>query len=496
MIIGRTSPNAVYLGQFSGESRSPGLVLTSDSEILPGYGEIPTTFPPSNSLPVAAVGRELSCSPAAQAHTVLSQQPGSITSQKDGPQWAYTYPDTASIKIRRENEFLKPCDKADFVPRVAAMYPLMEVGTGSVKDKFCGTYRMQAGSVVGACRNKPGVHKPKMIPMGCSRRECPEDWPKWDKRAAIRISGLVNGYLNQKYKNQKHLLPGAPGLYLPDHVILSPGRKTIEALVLETERALYRPDRVVIDSQDFYREFWRRYRKHEVAVIDLIGIGGCIPIPHEIRLRSGVKAGEKADREHDVNRYREVLDRADWRDHVKFSPHSHLITDGSYITMTSDELYEKTGWAYRNLGEVYNCEGLVYYLMSHAPAVPGMHNDRALGSFHPSRLAVSGEIRIPVYPKCQACIDDGLPEDECYHVVALIESAEYGRNERGRKELKTWGFQMISQKPYRRTARIKVYRILLPGEKINRAVDPKWQQYYSLEDWAALPPDKKPRRFV
>jgi hypothetical protein len=371
----------------------------------------------------------------------------------------------------------------------------METGTGKVKDQYCGTFKLMPGSIAGACQNHPDEHKPAAIPLGCTRRECPECWPKWARRSGKRISALVNGYLNQKYKDQVQLLPGDPGAYLPDHVMISPGRATVQKLVAETEREISDPGVLVSASNQFHKIFMKKYRKEEARILALLEIAGGISIPHNIRLRSS-KESEKADRANDTNRYREVLDRPDWHDGVKFSPHSHIITDGSYIPMTSDQLYEQTGWIYRNIGEISNLEALVFYLMSHAPVIEDLHNDRPFGTLHPSRLAHVGTTKIPVYPKCPECLAAGIAPEFSEYRVGIIGRVEYDRNDRGRKVLKTWTFEAVTNKPYRRTESIKEYRILLPGERIDRHKEPKWSRYFNLEKWEALPPESKPRQWV
>lgn len=506
MVIGTGTANANRSGQTSGgnspvvpgtptSSDSPGYVtvpietileelhhkrleigsprsLLGNSESLSGNINLPVPLSGEKDSPSLSAGWNETLLPAAQA--------GGSSCHPDTP---IRITDTASINFRRE---IAPFERADFVPHVQLRYPLLEVGTGKIKDEFCGTFKLTPGAIAGACRNNPDGHKPAAIPLGCSRRECPSDWGKWALRAAKRVSGHVNGYLNQKYKNQKNLIPGAPGAYLPDHVMISPGRSTVQRIVAEAEREISRPDMLVADSVDFHRAFWRLYREEEARIIDMLGITGCIAFPHDIRLRSS-KESDKADRAADANRYREVLDREDWNDYVKFSPHSHMVTDGCFIPMTSDELYDKTGWIYRNLGEITNCEALVYYLMSHAPVIAGMHNDRPLGSFHPSRLAHIGTIKIEVYPKCPECIAEGLAPEYSEYVVGIVAAAEYERNDRGRRVLKSWIWEAVTNKPYRRMERMKTYRILQPGERIDRALEPKWSKYYTVEQWAALP---------
>ena len=422
-----------------------------------------------------------------------------------------TYPVTGSIKIRREN--------SDFVPHVSINYPLRESGTGRVKGAYCGTVRAMPGSTIGACKNNPGNHKPLVIPNSCKRRECPECWPHWAKKAGKRVSGVLNGYLDAKYRNQRQLIPDFDIPYSPDHISVHPDRQTITRLVRETELQLLDKDPLHIDPDQFHKLFTKKYRRAVDEILTLMGVSGCVEIEHDIRLMSN-KESDKADRACDANRYREVLDREDWRDHVKFSPHSHIITDGCFIPLNSDELYERTGWTYRNHRVISGVEGLVHYLLSHAPAREGIHNIRYCGTLNKHRLSVVGEITIPVFPKCLDCIKEGIPEKETGYVIAKIETIDYKRNERGRKVLDTWSFSQISNKPVRKTEHIVVYRILAAGEKRGEIArdfrgNPeyipresweklppdkryrfRWKQYYSLEEYAALPGAARPGQWV
>lgn len=428
-----------------------------------------------------------------------------------GARGAIRITDTAPSNFRRKNgifesDEIAPFERADWVPHIIQRYPFLLAGTGRTKDSYCGTFKLTPGAIAGACRNNPDKHKPLVIPLGCTRRECPEDWMKWARRSGKRVSDILNGYFNQKYKNQKKLLPGEPGAYLSDHVVISPGREFVQRITREAENEVSGPGQLVAHSKAFHKAFIRRYRAGLDAHMEMLGITGAVEIFHNVRLKSGAMS-DKADRRCDVNRYREVLDCEGWEDKVKYSPHSHLITDGSFISMTSDEFYEKTGWIYRNYREVTNAAGLVYYLMSHAPAIEGIQNDRRLGTIHPSRLAHVGTITVEVLPKCPECIAEGLDPQYAEYVVGIVAGADYELNDRGRKVLKSWIWEAVTHKPYRQREKIKVYRILLPGEKVDWALEQqlapniegrhysggKWSEYYQVAAWAKKPECDKPR---
>lgn len=447
---------------------------------LPHYVEVPPASLPSYP-PIWPSGHSAANESAREASADQTAVSERYSYQQYSPN---TYPDTGSIKFRREN--------SDFVPHVSVNYPLLEVGTGRVKNEYCGTVRAQAGSTIGACKNNPGKHKPLVIPNSCKRRTCPECWPHWARKAGKRVSVVLNGYLNAKYRDQRKLLPDFDIPYLPDHVSVHPGRGVISRLVRETELQLLDKDPSHIDPDAFHKLFNKKYRIEVDAILEFMGVSGYIEITHDIRLKSD-KESSKADQALDANRYREVLNCEDWRARVKFSPHSHIITDGCFIPLNSDELYERTGWTYRNHRPISGVTGLVYYLLSHAPARDGLHNIRYCGTLNKHRLSVIGEITIPVFPYCPECIAEGIPEKETGYVISKVEDITYKRDELGRKVLDEWSFSMISNKPVRKTEHITVYRILAPGEKrgeISR--DPKGNpDYIPLESWEQLPPDKR-----
>lgn len=200
-----------------------------------------------------------------------------------------------------------------------------------------------------------------------------------------------------------------------------------------------------------------------------------------------------------MNRYREVLNQPDWRNKVKFSPHSHLMAKG-YLE-DADEFFKRTGWIYRNLGPITNSGGLTRYLLSHAPDITGIHSYRQCGDL--KKHVVEGEIKIPVFPKCPECIEEGKQSEDAGMVLAKLKTVEYRRDENRHNQLISWEFKEdgLSQKPYRITQVIQVYRRKTDQRRIGaREEDPppiiaEWlseeQKERQLREWKLLKKERE-----
>jgi len=425
-----------------------------------------------------------------------------------------TYPD----HIGTLGGSVSRADIADWVPKVQRTYGLFVVGTGYIKDDRCGRFKPLEDDVAGACQNEPNEHRPFLLPIGCCRRECPEDWSRWAHKGARRAANLVNGFLNAKFKEQSQLIPGFVPRYLPDHISVHPPRSVVLDLVKRTEKALVKKG-VSLKDYDagglFHKIFQKKYNEAEQRTLAIVGIRSYASVYHPVRLRKWDEE-DKADANQDTQRYRRVLDRKDWQKGVKFSVHSHVITDGSYL-MNSSEFYEKTGgWTYRNHREILNLESLVLYLLSHAGSVPGRESIRYLGVFH--NMTLQGTIKAEYFPDCPECVKEGKYDPcQCNYTVGTLLATRYDQDENGRRVLVEWEWGKISRKFIRRSRIIPVFRLNPPGEprramkktedgrKIN--VTPKefwdklrpeiqkvnrWIQVYTAEEFLSLPEKDKP----
>jgi len=412
------------------------------------------------------------------------------------------YPDTGSIATLSSDQFLH---FAEIVNAAAKRWPLREVGTGTLKYHqkpdgstvtYCGTIRPDDDGNVAACKTKPYDHEIKGLPNSCKRRACPECYPDWATKGAQRVSSKLNGRIreivptdlkerlcealeltfpesgadDERAKQEILNVLESGDRYLPRHVVFSPDVEQIARLILRTEKALAKRG---IDIRgdtwkyrdEFHRVFHKKYRRKLDQVIRIAGMTGFMEITHDIRLKRD-KESHKADRNLDINRYRAILDQSDWRYYVRFSPHSH--TAGWGYLMDGDEFHKKTGWIYVNYGTVYSASGLVNYLLSHAPDNPGLHSIRYGGDLNPAYMVVEGEIKIPEFPPCQDCLDEGVPREKAEMVIAKLASVEYIRDKNHRTRIAGWEFteEGISSRPYRITKIIQVFRRKPPDPRV------------------------------
>lgn len=442
-------------------------------------------------------------------------------------QYISGYPDTGSIAT------LTPEKKArKIVFEIGRRFPLQEVGTGKVKYhvkddgskvSYCGTIRPDAGGNVAACKTKPYEHEIKGLPNSCKRRGCPECYPHWSSKASQRVTSVLNGSillrlpgalrqdlqeLLQRNMNCEDLrdIPAINELlersdrYLPRHIVISPDNTTIARLIERTENALVKQwGDIEKDSwryrNEFHKVFEKKYRRKLDQVCRDLGLTGYVDIGHDIRLKNN-KETAKADKQQDIQRYRNVLDRPDWRYNVKFSPHSHLMAFGHLIN-AEEYNKRKTGWIYINYGTVYSAGGLTKYLLSHAPDTEGVHSVRYCGDLNPTRQAVEGEIKIPIFPKCQECLEEGRPARESEMVIAKLEDVEYKREadrkgDRPTTKIVSWQFTEggLSSKPYRTTQEYRVYRIKPPDPPFRKKHDedplPPWTSPEEREEQLRL----------
>jgi hypothetical protein len=165
------------------------------------------------------------------------------------------------------------------------------------------------------------------------------------------------------------------------------------------------------------------------------------------------------------------LDCKNWINGVKFPPHSHIITDGSFL-LNSDEFYKKTGWTYRNHREISDIENLAKYLLSHTSATPGRHSLRYLGDYQ--KLSVEGTIKVDTFIPCQECLKEGTQASEATYVIGKLSTIGYEKDENRRTTLKTWEWSEIYSKHYiKRCQIVPIFRLSrfglprIPVEKVN-----------------------------
>lgn len=333
-----------------------------------------------------------------------------------------------------------------------------ETGTGYAHDD-CGTFLR----TVAACGTKPGAHKPLRIPNSCGRASCPVCWETWAERAGSRVRDSLEGYMSLVYGNSQQPLPGMRlDKMRARHIVLSPPRKLIAEWVQDARRTA--------DGPEFQRTILRMVEKEALKVIRKSGLAAGIMIVHGIRLKRD-RDSRAADMHNSTNRYREILDRPDWRDHVVWYPHVHLLAYGS---LDSFEVFHRTtGWIYRVFRAVEEPERVVRYLLSHAPTVPYRKAYVPFGRMNSRHMIKTREYccRMPV--TCEECVKEGRPDDEAERVIAILAEDEDGRpcmecehdhdidarhRARGsRGDPVAWSFESVSSMRYTKVKRRFVY---------------------------------------
>jgi hypothetical protein len=448
-----------------------------------------------------------------------SYHPDSSRDPRPGP---YTYPDnigTIDVRLPPDDGTKNPVkDHADWAPRIIKEYGVFVVGTGPIKDSRCGRFKPLKDDSAGACPNKPNQHKPLVMPIGCTRRECPIDFTRATHKQARRLSNVVNGYLRVRFKHQAELVPGFVPRYLSDHISIHPPRSLFFELIRRTERDLQKAGILKTDYHagiEFHRIFQQKYQYEEKKALDLLGMKGCVSVYHPIRLKKD-QADREADLMNDSGRYREVLDKKTWISEVKFSPHSHIMTDSSFL-MNSEEFHEESGgWTYRNHREIDNIENLAKYLLSHAGANPGRHSIRYLGDLQ--KLSIEGTMKVETFIPCPECLAEGIPEPDASYVVGTLLGIEYERDKDRHTRMKSWSWGEIYGKHYVKRVRvIPLFRLRsfgqprVPVEKMNGKPitlphetwehlpahiqdKTRWMIHFSPGEWFAF--DKKPEWYL
>ena len=340
-----------------------------------------------------------------------------------------------------------------------------ETGTGYAKDT-CGTLL----KTVAACNNHPGSHKPLLIPDSCGRASCPVCWETWADRAGKRVRDTMEGYMALKFGNSRKPLPGLDlDRIRARHITFSPSKMLIKRLVSETLQET--------DAAGFQRLFLQKFKKEALQVVKAGGLTAGIMILHGIRLKKD-KEARKADLRNNTNRYREVLDRPDWRDHVVWYPHVHVLGHGSVDSF--DEFTEKTGWIYRVLRVVEEPEAVVKYLLSHAPTVPNRVAYVRFGEMNSQHMRKVKEYRCRMSIECEECLEAGVPKEKATRVIAILAEGADGKaclkcehdddidaryKSRSRGAPVSWAFETVSNTRYTRVKSRCTYQWVVPGSR-------------------------------
>ena len=156
---------------------------------------------------------------------------------------------------------------------------IISSGTGTVTNEDCGTYR----SHVAACNQKPGDHKPLLIPRTCKSQQCPECWEVWGKKRSESIEDSLNGYMNLKFGwVQKHRKGFSVNHMYPRHVSFHPPQDLLKSLIQRTLDEL--GDLEDYPMGTFDRVFWSKFGPIARRMARDAGITSGLVIPHDFRL--------------------------------------------------------------------------------------------------------------------------------------------------------------------------------------------------------------------
>lgn len=342
---------------------------------------------------------------------------------------------------------------------------IVSSGTGVVSKEYCGTVRSQ----VAACSQKPGDHKPLLIRKGCNSQQCPECWPTWADKRSESMADSLNGYMNLKFGwVQKHRKGFSVNRMYPRHASFHASADDMRPYILAALDEL--GDLEECSMGTFDRVFWSKFGPIARGMALDAGITAAIVINHDFRLADEDDDEIRRGEGRYVARYRAIMDRPDWQDHIKFYPHIHVIGWGRLEDAAA--FHKRTGWTYRMHGVARTPAGLAYALLSHAVCIPGSKAYVPIGEMHSSKMACVTEYRYSEPILCSECLEEGRPETESRRVIATLLPAGSGGyalrcehdgdlgerlKRRGRGSPVSWSFESISNFTYRRVVSRRVF---------------------------------------
>ncbi len=381
------------------------------------------------------------------------------------PGWsvALRYPVTGRVIDTGSDSEMAGVDDLDPLSLVKPY--IISSGIGMITNEDCGTIR----SHVAACNQKPGDHKPLLIPRTCKSQQCPECWDVWANKRSKSMEDSLNGYMNLKFGwIQKHRKGFSINRVYPRHISFHASAEDVKPRLLETLEEL--GDLEAYPMGTFDRVFWSKFGPIARRMARDAGITSGLVIPHDFRLADEDDDEIRRGDGRYVARYRAIMDRPDWYMHIKFWPHIHVIGWGHLEDAAA--FYERTGWTYRMHGVARNPAGLAYALLSHAVCIPGSKAYVPIGEMHSSKMACVKEYRYSEPILCSECLEEGRSEAESRRVIATLLPTEDGGyalrcendgdlgerlRRRGRGAPVAWSFESISDFTYRRVVSRRVF---------------------------------------
>jgi hypothetical protein len=179
-------------------------------------------------------------------------------------------------------------------------------------------------------------------------------------------------------------------------VVLSPPASVVNGITEKINRWLPAHPGEAFDS-----EFIRRFREKVYHQLVVLGLDGAAVDIHLWRTTARAKALHNESGS-ELRIWDWLRVREDLQDLVRFSPHAHLPAYGPMLE--AGEYYDTSGgWVYRNLGDIYNLEGLLVYLLGHTQVIRDRVSITYTGCLSPRKLKTTVAVPMREEVLCDEC---------------------------------------------------------------------------------------------
>jgi predicted RNA-binding Zn-ribbon protein involved in translation (DUF1610 family) len=173
-------------------------------------------------------------------------------------------------------------------------------------------------------------------------------------------------------------------IYPPRHFMLSPPALVVNKAIERTQNTLQAKN---LHPDNWGRVFIEKFRYEAYKAARIADLDGGAVITHLYRIKKEEHRfiQDECQRLGFKDRWEFVINQSDWRNYVYWSPHIHFPAYGTAVP--TKQFYEQTeGWTIRMIREASTVQGLMYYLLSHAPVINGRLSVTYLGCLSPQRL--------------------------------------------------------------------------------------------------------------
>ena len=306
-------------------------------------------------------------------------------------------------------------------------------GTGEETSDRCGEWQGH----VALCSGSGTKHPVIKFQYSCHKLSCPTCYSGTLVRNAKSAAQRVDGY-RKALAAEQSTLDGVRGSRprSPRHIIFSPPAVVVNGIIEKVTRWLSKPENL---NESLESEFIRRFRQSVYEAAEASGLDGAGVIIHLFRTTPRAKKLHNESGS-DLRIWDWIRHREDLQDLIRFSPHAHLKAYGSM--RPSKGFYEESGgWVYRNLGDVYNLEGLLVYLLGHTQLIRERVSITYWGCLHSKRLKCTKTEPVKEEVVCE----------ECGAVMV-----------HGRLHPETEALEELTDRPFRRRVVLRTYQVVRP----------------------------------